>query len=121
MIVLSKKKILDFMSKRKDALYNQITRDFGGSVMGRSYEHMEVKYWKEAIERGEFDTHHPTVFIIKHLDSPEITDFTYYLDREVIQKHVDYLNKIAGYEACKVTPIYSNARNSGEGVKKLAE
>jgi hypothetical protein len=55
MTVLDKNKLLEAMTKRKNALYNQITRDFGGGLAGRTYEHMEVKYWKEAIERGEFD------------------------------------------------------------------
>ena len=53
--VLDKEKILKFMSQRKEALYNQMCGDFGGGFSGKMYEHMEVKYWKEAIERGEFD------------------------------------------------------------------
>lgn len=37
------------------ALHNHTVRDYGGGLVGRNAEWREVKYWKEAIERGEFD------------------------------------------------------------------
>jgi hypothetical protein len=91
---LDKLKILDFMGKRKDALYNQEIRDFGGGFSGRNYEHSEVKFWKEAIERGEFDST-PEVYVILSATQPEIVDFTYYIDKEAVSARVEYLNKLA--------------------------
>lgn len=44
------------MEKRKASLWNEIMRDFGGGLDSKVYQHNELKYWKEAIERGEFDT-----------------------------------------------------------------
>lgn len=52
---ISKAKILNFMSKRMEAIQNQIDRDFGSGLTGRNEAYREVKYWKEAIERGCFD------------------------------------------------------------------
>jgi hypothetical protein len=55
MEILIKKNILAAMKKRMAALKDQIDRDFGGGLAGRNEAWREVKYWKEAIERGEFD------------------------------------------------------------------
>jgi len=52
---LDKQKIIDFMTKRMNALQEQINRDFGGGLSDRLAKWQEVKYWKEAIERREFD------------------------------------------------------------------
>jgi hypothetical protein len=48
-------KLLEFMRLRKDALQHQIDRDAGGGLMGRLEAWHEVKFWIEAIERGEFN------------------------------------------------------------------
>lgn len=53
--VLDRQKILDFMTARFKSLEDQVSRDFGGGLANRLGEYREVKYWKEAIERGEFD------------------------------------------------------------------
>lgn len=53
--LIDKHKILEFMTNRFKALEDQVIRDFGGSLANRLGEYREVKYWKEAIERGEFD------------------------------------------------------------------
>jgi hypothetical protein len=52
---MNKEKILEFMKKRMDVLQNHIERQFGGDIGPRVHEFREVKYWKEAIERGQFD------------------------------------------------------------------
>jgi hypothetical protein len=52
---ISRKKILEFMEQRMTSLQHQIEQDFGGGLNGRLEAWREVKYWKEAIERGEFD------------------------------------------------------------------
>ena len=59
MTAVDKQKILNFMEKRKQELYNRITRDFGGGNSGPLDQHNELKYWKEAIESGEFDVEVP--------------------------------------------------------------
>lgn len=53
--MLSEEKLLDFMRKRMEALQRQIDTDFGGGLYGRLEAWREVKWWKEAIERGEFN------------------------------------------------------------------
>lgn len=53
--MIDKKKILDFMTGRFKYLEEQVNRDFGGGLAHRIGEYREIKYWKEAIERGEFD------------------------------------------------------------------
>jgi hypothetical protein len=53
---LDKQKILNFMEKRMSTLQEQVNRDFGGGLSDRLAKWQEVKYWKEAIERKEFDT-----------------------------------------------------------------
>ena len=112
MKVLDRKKILDFMGERKNALYNQITRDFGGGLSGREYEHSEVKYWKEAIERGEFDTELQAVYVILSATHPEIADFTFYDDEEAVSNRVAELNKLAKRVEYWYITLYSNYRNS---------
>jgi hypothetical protein len=52
MKVIDKEKILDFMTKRKDGLYEQVTKDFAGGLEGRLYTHNETKFWKEAVSVG---------------------------------------------------------------------
>ena len=112
MIFLDRSKLLDFMKKRKDSLYNQITRDFGGGLFGRVYEHSEVKFWKEAIERGEFDSELIEVYIILSATHPEIADFTFYNDKESVLERVAYLNKLAKREEYWHVTLYRNVRNS---------
>ncbi|MDF2902381.1 MAG: hypothetical protein K0S25_19 [Bacillus sp. (in: firmicutes)] len=53
--LISKQKILDFMTKRFQSLQDEINRDFGGGLSDRLAKWQECKFWKEAIERGEFD------------------------------------------------------------------
>lgn len=53
--VINKQKILNFMSQRMDGLRLYIDKDFGGHITGHHEAFREVKYWKEAIERGVFD------------------------------------------------------------------
>ncbi|MFJ5713129.1 hypothetical protein [Neobacillus sp. NPDC093127] len=50
-----KENLLKAMENRMAALQDHIVQDFGGGLVGRNAEWREVKYWKEAIERGEFD------------------------------------------------------------------
>jgi hypothetical protein len=52
---VDKTKILAFMEKRMNALRHLIQRDFASNLAGTNEAFREVKYWKEAIERGEFD------------------------------------------------------------------
>lgn len=52
---LDKDVLVKKMTERKDSLYDQMVRDFGGGEGGRLHEYREVKYWVEAILRGEFD------------------------------------------------------------------
>lgn len=44
------------MTKRMKSLEEQHIRDFNGGLQHRIFEYREVKWWKEAIERGEFDS-----------------------------------------------------------------
>jgi hypothetical protein len=53
--VIGKTKIHSFMAQRFDLLQDDINRDFGGGLSDRLAKWQEVKYWKEAIERGVFD------------------------------------------------------------------
>jgi hypothetical protein len=52
---MNRSKLLEFMQMRKAALGQQIDLDAGGGLIGRLEAWREVKYWIEAIERGEFD------------------------------------------------------------------
>ena len=114
MKVLDRSKILDFMKNRKDGLYHQVTQDFAGGLEGRLYSHNEVKYWKEAIERGEFDTELKEVYVILSATTPELADFTFYDDKESVIKRVEELNKLAGKLEYWYITLYSNLRNSGK-------
>lgn len=49
-----KQDLIEAMERRMKALNDELIRDFGASGQ-RLHEYREVKYWKEAIERGEFD------------------------------------------------------------------
>lgn len=51
---LNKDKILKAMESRMVALQDHINRDYSGGLVGYNEAWREVKYWKEAIERGEF-------------------------------------------------------------------
>lgn len=52
---IDKTKIVSFMEKRMEALRYRIEKDFVGNLAGYNEAFREVKYWKEAIERGVFD------------------------------------------------------------------
>ena len=117
--VLDRKKILDFMTLRKASLDDQLTRDFSGGTWGRLEEQREVKYWKEAIERGEFDTELQEVYIILSQTQPEIVDFTYYTDKELVSKRVDYLNKLAKRREYWYITMYHNSTDSEKGTQNF--
>ncbi len=53
--MLNKKKLIRFMNQRMDGLRLYIDKDFGGHITGHHEAFREVKYWKEAVERGCFD------------------------------------------------------------------
>lgn len=48
-------KLLAFMTKRMNALQHEIDKDKGGGLSDSLAKWYECKWWKEAIERGEFD------------------------------------------------------------------
>ena len=50
-----KENLLQAMEMRMAALQERIDKDFNGGLNGYLEAWHEVKYWKEAIERGEFD------------------------------------------------------------------
>ncbi|MDF2650093.1 MAG: hypothetical protein K0Q73_5898 [Paenibacillus sp.] len=50
-----KENLIKSMESRMAALQDHIDRDFNGGLTGHLEGWREVKYWKEAIERGEFD------------------------------------------------------------------
>jgi hypothetical protein len=117
--ILDRKKILDFMEMRKAELDDQIIRDFGGGLAGRVWEQREVKYWKEAIERGEFDTSIEIVYVVMHGYGEEsrIVDFTFYTEVEKIRERVALLNELEKSEPDDkywFMTMYSNLRNSKE-------
>jgi hypothetical protein len=109
MKVLDRKKILDFMTLRKATLDELVFRDFSGGLWDRVAEQREVKYWKEAIERGEFDTGLQEVYIILSKTKPEIVDFTFYTDRDRVSKRVDYLNMLAKSREYWYITMYHNS------------
>lgn len=116
MVILDRDMILSFMTKRRNSLYDQITRDFGGGLGGRLYAHNELKFWKEAIERGEFDREIECdlvgeVYVILSKTQPEIVDFTFYIDKETVGKRVDELNKIAKRDEYWYITLFGNHRN----------
>ncbi|MGD6876905.1 hypothetical protein [Bacillus infantis] len=55
MNVLDKNSILRQMTGRMESLQHMIDRDFGGDTHDTLIKFRELKYWKEAIERGEFN------------------------------------------------------------------
>jgi hypothetical protein len=111
MRVLDRNKLLEFMGNRKEGLYHQVTRDFAGGLEGRLHSHNEVKYWYEAVERGEFDTIIEEVYVILSATHPEIADFTFYNDRDSAMERVEYLNKLAKREEYWYITLYKNSRN----------
>jgi hypothetical protein len=52
---MDKQYIIQQMQKRMDALRDLIDRDYCGNLTGLNEAFREVKYWKEAIDRGVFD------------------------------------------------------------------
>jgi hypothetical protein len=122
---LSKKKLLEFMGNRKEGLYEEITRDFGGGLQGRVYSHNELKYWKEAIERGEFDgvDDDSEVYILMYQPGeveefyPAVVDHSFYISKESISKRVDELNRLLEISSGTdkgwyfYITLYSNLRN----------
>jgi hypothetical protein len=117
--VLDKEKILGFMTARKAVLDEHIIRDFSGSIWDRLSEQREVKYWKEAIERGEFDTEIQEVYVILSKTQPEIVDFTFYTDLETVNNRVEELNKLAKSREYWYISMYSNSRNSEKDGKSV--
>lgn len=111
--MLDKDKILNFMTRRKDALNDHITRDFGGHMQGRVYEHSEVKYWKEAIERGQFDSVMEVYMIMTLANEP--VDFTFYTDEAEVEERVKYLNSISDGAVYWYITLVSNFRNEKKG------
>lgn len=114
---LDRGKILEFMKKRKDTLYDHLTRDFGGEYTHiRKNQHDELKYWKEAIERGEFDSTleellgFEEVYIIMTLTN-EPVDFTFYTDKEVVERRVNELNGLSDLGIYWYITLYGNFRN----------
>lgn len=53
--VLNKHKLIAAMDQRMKYLQDRISRDFAGGLSADLEALREVKYWKEAIERGEFN------------------------------------------------------------------
>lgn len=53
---LDKEKLLQHMTRRMTALKDLINRDYGGNTNNLYQQWWELKYWKEAIERGEYDS-----------------------------------------------------------------
>lgn len=67
---VDKTKILAFMEKRMNALRHLIEKDFAGNLAGTNEAFREVKYWKEAIERGEFELEKKEKFILELDEAP---------------------------------------------------
>jgi hypothetical protein len=53
--LVDKELIVNKMEQRLKALEDRMLRDFSGAIQSDVYTIRELKYWKEAIERGEFD------------------------------------------------------------------
>lgn len=82
------------MTKRKAALDGKIERDFGGGIAEKLAEQRECKFWKEAIERGEFDSEYPAIYIIVPAFDLGLQSLgSYFVDEEVVKKKVYELNK----------------------------
>lgn len=52
---IEKELIVSKMTERMNALQKLIDRDISGNTQATLEAWREVKYWKEAISRGEFD------------------------------------------------------------------
>lgn len=50
-----KEKLIAALEQRMNMLKTWTDRDYGGGLVGYYEAYREAKYWKEAIERGEFD------------------------------------------------------------------
>jgi hypothetical protein len=53
--VIDKKLLLHNMSVRQEALQHLINKDITGNTLAVLEAWREVKYWREAIERNEYD------------------------------------------------------------------
>jgi hypothetical protein len=53
--MLDKEKLIHNMNVRKDALQHYIDRDITGNTLEVLAKWHEVKFWKECLERGEYD------------------------------------------------------------------
>jgi hypothetical protein len=54
-LLLNKQLLIDKMKQRQDALKILIDKDITGNTLAVLEAWREVKYWREAIERNEFD------------------------------------------------------------------
>ncbi|WP_180320084.1 hypothetical protein [Peribacillus loiseleuriae] len=52
MTEIDKDKLLDFMYKRKVALFDMYQRDFEGDPSKVYTQYWELKFWLEGVERG---------------------------------------------------------------------
>jgi hypothetical protein len=52
---MDKQLFIDKMQQRMDALRDLIDRDYCGNLTGLNEAYREVKYWKEWMERTDFD------------------------------------------------------------------
>lgn len=108
--VLDKKKLLDFMTSRFNKLNDQAVKDFTGDMQPRIHELREVKYWKEAIERGEFDDGLQEIYLILSHTEPQIVDYTFYKDVEIVRERVARLNHNLPKQEYWFITLYENAR-----------
>jgi hypothetical protein len=54
-LMLDKEKMLRDMTARRGNLKGLILRDYNGDPSKLESQEWELKYWQEAIERGEYD------------------------------------------------------------------
>lgn len=55
MNVLDKQKLLNDITVRYESLKDRIDKDYTGGITSFHEAVRELKYWKESIERGEYD------------------------------------------------------------------
>lgn len=53
------------------------------------------------------------VYLILTIDDPQIVDFTFYTDEEVVSRRVSELNKLAKHSVYWYITLYQNSRDSG--------
>jgi hypothetical protein len=56
--MLDKKKLLNDMEARMENLSRLVDRDYNGDPRSLYDAYFELKYWKESVERGEYDYIH---------------------------------------------------------------